>query len=233
MEENLQMSETVPREVLHTFCECIPQLYHKKYLRKPTQSDVQKIYVVHQQRLGFPRMLGSLDCTHWEWEAGPVAWQGQYHRGDHDGPTVILEAVASFDLWIWHAFFGTPGANNDVAVINVSPIFDRLTDGVSPDTSFSTNDVNYEYGYYLVNGIYPEWATLVLALRARLTKNDSGRAICQGEYNDEPEPICTLNEDEKLANLLKSRKRETNFSLRSDLVEYLWSNKQDDGEYDD
>ncbi|XP_076944042.1 uncharacterized protein LOC143614506 [Bidens hawaiensis] len=99
---------------------------------------------------------------HWEWEACHVAWQGQYHQGDHDGSTVIFEAAASFDLWIWHAFFGMPGANNDVAVINASPIFDRLTDGVSPDISFSTNNVNYEYGYYLVDGIYPEWATLVL-----------------------------------------------------------------------
>ncbi|XP_076949301.1 uncharacterized protein LOC143621903 [Bidens hawaiensis] len=106
MEEYLQISETVAREALHTFCE---------------------------------------SC--------PVTWQGQYHRGDHDGPTVILEAAASFDLWIWHAFIGTPDANNDVAVINASPIFDRLTNGVSPDISFSTNDINYEYGYYLVDGI--------------------------------------------------------------------------------
>ncbi|XP_076922702.1 uncharacterized protein LOC143584561 [Bidens hawaiensis] len=199
MKEYLQMSAIVAREVLHTFCECIPQLYHKKYLRKPTQSDVQKIYE------------------------------------------------------IWHAFFGTPGANNDIAVINASPIFDRLTDGVSPDISFSTNDVNYEYGYYLVDGIYPEWATLVLSFTCPTDEKrqyfkkkhesarkdierafgDSGRAVCQGEYNDEPEPIYTLNEDEKLANLLKTRKREKNFSLRSDLVEHLWSNKQDDSEDDD
>ncbi|XP_076952996.1 uncharacterized protein LOC143626964 [Bidens hawaiensis] len=95
-----------------------------------------------RERHGFPRMLGSLDCTHWAWEAYPVAWQGQYHRGDHDGPTVILEAAASFDLWIWHAFFGMPGANNDIAVINASPLFDRLVNGVGPDTSFSTNGVN-------------------------------------------------------------------------------------------
>ncbi|XP_076957519.1 uncharacterized protein LOC143633025 [Bidens hawaiensis] len=155
--------------------------------------------------------------------------------------------VASFDLWIWHAFFEMPCANNDVAVVNASPIFDRLTDGVSLDISFSTNDVNYEYGYYLVDGIYLEWAMLVLSFTcptdekcqyfkkkhesAKIDiKRNSGRAICQGEYNDEPEPICTLNEDEKLANLLKTRKRETNFSLQSNLVEHLWSNKQDDGE---
>ncbi|XP_076946917.1 uncharacterized protein LOC143618697 [Bidens hawaiensis] len=150
MEEYLQMSENG-----------ITQLYHKKYLRKPTQADIQKIYEVHEQRHGFPGMLGSLDCTHWAWEACPVAWQGQYHRGDHDGPTVILEAAASFDLWIWHAFFGMPVANNDIVVINASPLFDHLVNGVGPDTSFSTNGVNYEYGYYLVDGIYPDWATLV------------------------------------------------------------------------
>ncbi|XP_076940247.1 uncharacterized protein LOC143609364 [Bidens hawaiensis] len=147
IEEYLRISETVAREALHTFCECISQLYHKKYLSRSTQSDVQNIYEVHQQRHVFSRMLGSLDCTHGPWEACSVTWQGQYHRNDHDGPTIILEAVASFDLWIWHAFFGMLGANNDVAVINASPIFDRLIDGVSPNTSFSTNDVNYEYRY--------------------------------------------------------------------------------------
>ncbi|XP_022031079.1 uncharacterized protein LOC110932026 [Helianthus annuus] len=34
-------------------------------------------------------------------------------------------------------------------------------DGVAPDTSFYANDVQYKYGYYLTDGIYPEWATLV------------------------------------------------------------------------
>lgn len=29
-------------------------------------------------------------------------------------PTVILEAVASYDLWIWHALLGLPGALNDI-----------------------------------------------------------------------------------------------------------------------
>jgi len=29
-------------------------------------------------------------------------------------PTIILEAVASQDLWIWHAFFGMPRSLNDI-----------------------------------------------------------------------------------------------------------------------
>ncbi|XP_076935698.1 uncharacterized protein LOC143602503 [Bidens hawaiensis] len=76
MEEYLQMSESVAREALYTFCECVPQLYHKKHLREPTQTDIQKIYEVHEQRHGFPGMLGSLDCAHWDLEVCPVAWQG-------------------------------------------------------------------------------------------------------------------------------------------------------------
>jgi hypothetical protein len=36
-----------------------------------------------------------------------------FTRGDIKTPTIILEAVASRDLRIWHAFFGTAGAYSD------------------------------------------------------------------------------------------------------------------------
>jgi hypothetical protein len=49
---------------------------------------------------GFPGMLGSIDFMHWEWKNCPVALQGQYRRGDHNKPTIILEAFAIQDLWI-------------------------------------------------------------------------------------------------------------------------------------
>jgi hypothetical protein len=38
-------------------------------------------------------------------------------RGKH--PSMILEAVASKDLQIWHAYFGMPGSCNDINDINV------------------------------------------------------------------------------------------------------------------
>ncbi|GJR57649.1 ALP1-like protein [Tanacetum coccineum] len=50
----------------------------------------------------------------------------QYGRGDKKYPTIILEAVASYDLWIWHAFFRVAGANNDITVLHHSPLFDDL-----------------------------------------------------------------------------------------------------------
>ncbi|XP_022000838.1 uncharacterized protein LOC110898363 [Helianthus annuus] len=130
----------------------------------PTATDVPILYEAHQRLHGFPGMLGNLDCIHWEWAACPTAWKRQHHRGDHDGPPVILQAVASQDLWIWHAYFGMTFTNNDIAVLMTSNLFDDVIDGVAPDTSFYANDVQYKYGYYLTDGIYPEWATLVKSL---------------------------------------------------------------------
>jgi hypothetical protein len=45
---------------------------------------------------------------------------------------MILEAVAGYDLWIWHAFFGMPGTNNDLNVLHRSPVFDPLHNGTMP-----------------------------------------------------------------------------------------------------
>ena len=100
-------------------------------------------------------MIGSIDCMHWEWKNCPYAWRGQYIRGDQGRAAMILEAVASYDLWIWHAFFGTSGSNNDVNVLDRSPVFDELLQGRAPPVHFMVNDNEYHLGYYLTDGIYP------------------------------------------------------------------------------
>ncbi|KAJ9554217.1 hypothetical protein OSB04_018262 [Centaurea solstitialis] len=164
-DEYLRMSETTSRDCLENFCKGIIYLYMRQYLRKPTASDIQRIYAMHEQVHGLPGMLGSIDCMHWAWKNCPVAWRGQFHRGDHAGPTVILEAVASYDEWIWHAFFGVPGATNDIIVVNQSPVFNDLFEDKAPDSSFVANNTHYNHGYYLADGIYPEWTTFVKAFR--------------------------------------------------------------------
>ncbi|GJS20353.1 putative nuclease HARBI1 [Tanacetum coccineum] len=90
-----------------------------------------------------------------------ISWQGQYGRGDKKYPTIMLEAVALQDLWIWHAFFGVAGANNDINVLDNSPLFDDLLDDKAPVAPYVVNGVEFEKGYYLADGIYPQWATFV------------------------------------------------------------------------
>jgi hypothetical protein len=73
----------------------------------------------------------------------------------------MLEAVAYYDLWIWHAFFGTPWSNNDINVLNTSNVFFNILEGEAPIVQYTVNTTTYNMGYYLADGIYPEWATFV------------------------------------------------------------------------
>ncbi|XP_076889167.1 uncharacterized protein LOC143539854 [Bidens hawaiensis] len=93
----------------------------------------------------------------------PTTWRGQFHRGDHPNPTIMLETAASEDLWFWRAFFVVLESNNDINVIEQSPIFDDIIEGVEPTQSFYASGVQFKHGYYLVDGIYNEWSTLVQA----------------------------------------------------------------------
>ncbi|XP_027076867.1 uncharacterized protein [Coffea arabica] len=134
LDEYTRMGECTAIECLSQFCWCVIDIYGAQYLRRPNTNDVEHLLQLHSERHGFSGMLGSIDCMHWQWKNCPVAWKGQFTRSDQGSPTIMLEAIAAADLWIWHAFFGIAGSNNDI---------------------------NYNKGYCLADGIYPEWTTFV------------------------------------------------------------------------
>jgi hypothetical protein len=105
-------------------------------------------------------MLRNIDYMHWKWKNYPFSWQEMY-KGHKKGCTVILEEVATHDLWVWHSFFGMPGSNNDINVLQCSLIFSKLVEGHASPVDFVINGQHYNKGYYLANGIYPKWATFV------------------------------------------------------------------------
>ncbi|XP_019096427.1 PREDICTED: uncharacterized protein LOC109130820 [Camelina sativa] len=96
VDEYLRLSETTALSCLSHFVESVVNLFGEEYLRKPTPSDLQRLLDLGEFR-GFPEMIGSIDCMHWEWKYCPTAWKGQYTRGSGK-PTIVLEAVASQDL---------------------------------------------------------------------------------------------------------------------------------------
>uniref|UniRef100_A0A0D3C1P6 Myb-like domain-containing protein n=1 Tax=Brassica oleracea var. oleracea TaxID=109376 RepID=A0A0D3C1P6_BRAOL len=98
VDEYLRLGESTSLSCLSNFTEGVIQLFGDEYLRRPTPEDLQRVLDIGEIR-GFPGMIGSIDCMHWEWKNCPTAWKGQYTRGSGK-PTIVLEAVALQDLWI-------------------------------------------------------------------------------------------------------------------------------------
>ena len=115
LEEMLDISRAVVDESLTKFCSAIIELYGPEYLRKPTEEDVRRIAAKYAS-LGWPGLLGSLDCMHYEWRAAPKGWQGQF-RGKEHLSYIILEAVCDSDSYIWHAQLVTLGSMYDLNVL--------------------------------------------------------------------------------------------------------------------
>ncbi|CAM8993329.1 unnamed protein product [Rhodiola kirilowii] len=154
-----RMGESTTLECLKKWCAQVVKHYKDRYLRSLNAADLSRLLQRAKQR-GFPGMIGSIDCMHWEWKNYPTSWQGAY-SGRKGRPTIILEAVASYDTWIWHSFIGVPGAQNDINVLHQSDIFDPLLAGICPQVTYKVNGNTYDVGYYLANRIYPKYSSFV------------------------------------------------------------------------
>ncbi|KAL0656028.1 hypothetical protein Bca4012_076612 [Brassica carinata] len=80
VDENLRLGETTARSCVEHFVQGIIYLFGAEYLRRPTPADLQRLLDIGEFR-GFPGMIGSIDCMHWEWKNCPTSWKCQYTRG--------------------------------------------------------------------------------------------------------------------------------------------------------
>ncbi|CAN1797093.1 hypothetical protein LINPERHAP1_LOCUS21141 [Linum perenne] len=163
VDEYLQIVETTTSKCVNRFVKVVNTVFGDEYLRRSNAANIKRLLHVEQQR-GFPCMLGSIDCMHWEWKNCPTTWHDHYARGDHKAPTIMLQAVASQDLWIWHAFLGLPCTLNDINVLDRSPVFHEVLEGKAPWVQFIVDGSTYNMGHYLTNGIYPKWITFIKSI---------------------------------------------------------------------
>ena len=96
--EYVRIGESTVLESLRRFVAAVVDIFEDEYLRYPNESDTTRLLAMGERR-GFPGMLGSIDCMHRAWKNCPYEKQGQY-KGHVDKPTIILEVVASHNLWI-------------------------------------------------------------------------------------------------------------------------------------
>uniref|UniRef100_A0A0D3ECE4 DDE Tnp4 domain-containing protein n=1 Tax=Brassica oleracea var. oleracea TaxID=109376 RepID=A0A0D3ECE4_BRAOL len=122
------------RSCVEHFVEGIIYLFGDEYLRIPTPADLQRLLYIGEYR-GFPGMIGSIDCMHWEWKNCPTTWKEKYSRGS--------------------------STLNGINVLDRSPVFDDIINGQTPQVTYSVNGRKYRMAYYLTDGIYPKWATFI------------------------------------------------------------------------
>jgi hypothetical protein len=68
--------------------------------RCPSPAKIRRSVTINSGR-GFPGMFASWDCKHFSWKNCPVALAGR-HKGKENDKTLILEAIANPDLYIWY-----------------------------------------------------------------------------------------------------------------------------------
>ncbi|XP_026419605.1 uncharacterized protein LOC113315555 [Papaver somniferum] len=89
---------------------------------------------------------------------------------------MVLEATTSYDCSIWHAFFGLPGYNNDINILHKLSLFKELKYENTPAANITISGNQYNIGYFLADGIYPAWSTLVQPYDEMLINGEYVRA---------------------------------------------------------
>ncbi|XP_020200492.1 uncharacterized protein [Aegilops tauschii subsp. strangulata] len=111
--EMVRMGESTCHKTTVKFARAVVEVFGPEYLREPNAQDTEKLLAIEEAR-GFPGMLRSIDCMHWQWKNCPKDVRGM-----------------------------------------------RLCNGESPSCNYTVNGRDYNMGYYLADGIYPQWAAFV------------------------------------------------------------------------
>lgn len=162
-DEYLQISESSVQVSTKAFVKLIKEHFPEYLNRCPSEQEKAAISNFNASR-GFPGLFASWDCKHFVWHRCPMRWQGQY-KGHAEGGrmTLILEAIADYNKYIWYANFGDAGSQNDINVLDKSSIVGAMINGSFNTTipEYTINGTNRDWLYFLADGIYPEWAIFV------------------------------------------------------------------------
>lgn len=97
VDEYLQIGESTTIERLKRFFKVVVEIFDDKYLRSPNNNDIARLLAEGEKR-GFRGILRSIDCMYWKWKNCPTTWH--VYSGHVHKPTIILEVVVSYDLWM-------------------------------------------------------------------------------------------------------------------------------------
>ncbi|KAB2595152.1 hypothetical protein D8674_030602 [Pyrus ussuriensis x Pyrus communis] len=78
-DEYCRLAESIAIENLKRFCKAIEGIYGATYLRNPNREDLKRL-LRKAEKTGFPSMIRSLDCMHWDQPSCSRLWRLTTHR---------------------------------------------------------------------------------------------------------------------------------------------------------
>lgn len=172
------MSVESQRQYFVLFLPAVRDHFCPRYLnREPTALELQQISDAYAY-CGFPGCVGCVDCMTIKWKNCLRAYTGQYHN-PKDGKLAVLrcEAVADSNLYCWHWFAGRPRTNNDVTVLDNSPLFKDILSGrrtMLLPNGYTLGGVTRHWLLYMLGDLaYPRWAIFYRPTAAPLTEKET------------------------------------------------------------
>ncbi|XP_022007894.1 uncharacterized protein LOC110907183 [Helianthus annuus] len=164
-------------------------------------------------------MIGSLDCRQWRWYNCPTAWRGQNTRGDQKGPTLVLQVVASYGLWVWSTFIGVAGCMNDINTFECSPLLESYISGTIPKAGFHVNGNDYEHDtIWAMDRI--RMLMYACSIMHNMIIEDDGKTICQNYFSEDVVEGTQATIEEIILNAQLLRSKDIHNALKADLVEH-------------
>ena len=163
-DENLRIAQSTLAVIVKQFCKLIIEYFGPQYLNRCPNIEERRRITEHMKGRGFPDLFACWDCKHFNWRNCPVRLQGQY-QGHADGgkKTILLESICDHRKYLWQVNFGDAGSLNNINVLEKSSIVGAMIEGkLSLKTDrYEINGNVRDWMYFLVDGIYPDWAIFV------------------------------------------------------------------------
>ena len=163
-DENLRIAQSTLAVIVKQFCQLMIEYFGPQYLNRCPNVEKRRRITEHMKGHGIPGLFACWDCKHFNWKNCPVRLQGQY-QGHADGgkKTILLESICDHRKYLWQVDFGDAGSLNDINVLEKSSIVGAMIEGkLSLKTDrYEINGNVRDWMYFLVDGIYPDWAIFV------------------------------------------------------------------------
>jgi hypothetical protein len=170
-----QVGESTALLAVKRFTKCLANSsMQKKFFSFFTPSEVKRVEALHFEKHSIHGIIGSLDCSHFVWGNCAVAHHGQF-QGKEGRPTIVVEALADYNLYAWHAVFGYSGTFNDISIWDSSYLLQSLCDGTFTglDFPFTVGGEVFYQLWMLVDGIYPSLARFVKPISVPVGKRET------------------------------------------------------------